>query len=62
MPMTLLGLIILIVDIWAIVSVLTGRGSAGHKILWTLLILLLPVLGLLLYLVFGRSSADAPVL
>ena len=57
----LIGLLILILDIVAIVSVVAGRGSVGRKLLWTLLILVLPVLGMLLYFLIGRSSADADV-
>ena len=55
----LLGLLILVLDIVAIVSVIAGRGSLGHKLLWTLLILLLPVVGMILYYLIGRSSSDA---
>lgn len=55
----IIGLLVLILDIVAIVSVLGGRGDAGHKILWTLLILLLPVIGMVLYFLVGRSPADA---
>ena len=52
------GTIILVLDIVAIVSVLLGRGTIGHKVLWIVLILLLPVLGMILYYLFGRNSAD----
>ncbi len=55
----LLGLIVLILDIIAIVSVLAGAGTAGHKLLWTLVILLLPVLGMILYFLIGKNSRDA---
>jgi hypothetical protein len=55
----LIGALVLILDIVAIVSVLAGRSSPAHKLLWTLLILILPVLGMILYYLFGRSSADA---
>lgn len=55
----LLGLLVLILDIVAIVSVIAGNGSLGHKLLWTLLILLLPVIGMILYYLIGRSSSDA---
>ncbi|MFT6624398.1 MAG: hypothetical protein ACJAZI_000460 [Cycloclasticus sp.] len=49
----LLGLIILIFDIWAIVKTIDGGGTTESKVLWILLILLLPVLGLILWLLFG---------
>lgn len=55
----ILGLIILILDIVAIFSVLAGSGSVGHKLLWVLLILILPVIGLILYYLVGKSPADA---
>jgi hypothetical protein len=55
----ILGVIILILDVIAIISVLGGRGSVGHKLLWTLLILILPVIGMILYYLIGRSSLDA---
>lgn len=54
-----LGVIILVADVVAVVSVLTGQGSVTHKLLWTVLILLLPIVGLILYLLFGRSPLDA---
>ena len=56
---TILGVIHLIIFIWALISILAGRGSAGHKILWILVILLFPCIGLIVYLIFGRSVADA---
>ncbi|MGA7876903.1 MAG: PLDc N-terminal domain-containing protein [Desulfoferrobacter sp.] len=54
-----IGIIILILDIIAIVSVIAGHGTVGHKILWTLLVLLLPLIGMILYFLIGRSAADA---
>jgi hypothetical protein len=50
----ILGLIILIADIWAIVQILQGRGTSARKLIWVLIILLLPVLGLLIWLIAGR--------
>jgi hypothetical protein len=54
-----IGAIIFVLDIIAIVSVLSGNGSGAHKLLWILLILLLPVIGMILYFLIGRSPADA---
>ena len=36
------GLIILVLDIWAIVSIISSSASTGRKVLWTLLILIRP--------------------
>ena len=50
------GLILLVADIWAIVNVVQSRASTGAKVLWIVLILLLPLLGLILWLIFGPRS------
>ena len=49
----LLGLIILILDIWAIVKTIDSGTTTGSKVLWILLILLLPVFGFVLWLLLG---------
>ena len=50
---SLFGLIILALDIWAIVSIVQSSASTGKKVLWILLVLLLPVLGLILWFLLG---------
>jgi hypothetical protein len=49
----ILGLIILALDIWAIINVIQSGTSTGSKILWVLLILILPVLGLIIWFFAG---------
>jgi hypothetical protein len=49
----LAGLIILIADVWAIINVIASRATAAMKLVWVLLILLLPILGLIIWLVAG---------
>lgn len=56
---SLLGIVILVLDIIAIVSILLGSGSVGHKALWTVLVLVFPVVGMILYYLIGRSPRDA---
>jgi succinate dehydrogenase/fumarate reductase cytochrome b subunit len=51
----IIGLIVLVLDIWAIVQILQRRGPTDKKILWILVILLLPVIGLVLWLLIGRK-------
>jgi hypothetical protein len=55
----LIGLLVLVLDIIAIVSVLGGTGSIERKLLWTVIILLLPLVGMILYFLIGRSGRDA---
>lgn len=52
-----LGFIILALDIWAIVKLLDSSASSGSKVLWILLILFLPVLGLIIWLVAGPRGS-----
>lgn len=52
----LFGLIILVADIWAIIKVFESGASTGKKVLWTVIILLLPVLGLILWFLFGPKG------
>lgn len=49
----LIGLIILALDIWAIINVLKSSAETGMKVLWVLLIVLLPVLGLIIWAIAG---------
>jgi hypothetical protein len=49
----LLGFIIFVLDIWAIIRVIQSPASTGTKVLWTVLILLMPVLGLVLWFFLG---------
>lgn len=49
----LIGLLILIADIWAIIQVLGSGASTGSKLLWILLIVILPVVGLIIWFFAG---------
>ncbi|HUD52709.1 PLDc N-terminal domain-containing protein [Parvibaculum sp.] len=48
-----LGLLILIADIYAIVRVAQSGATPLAKAIWIVIILLLPVLGLILWFLFG---------
>lgn len=49
----LFGLIILALDIWAILHVLRSSQEVGIKVLWILLIAVVPVLGLIIWAILG---------
>jgi len=49
----LLSLVILALDIWAIINVVKSRAETGMKVLWVLLIVFLPVLGLIIWALAG---------
>lgn len=52
----LLSLIILILDIVAIIDVIRSSMDTGKKVLWIILILVLPIIGLILYFFIGRKK------
>ncbi|PCJ68938.1 MAG: hypothetical protein COA62_14085 [Rhodobiaceae bacterium] len=52
----LFGLLILVADIYAIVKIVQSNAGTLTKVLWIVAILFLPILGFLLWLIFGPSS------
>jgi succinate dehydrogenase/fumarate reductase cytochrome b subunit len=49
----LLGILILIADVWAIISIVQSSASNEKKALWVILVVLLPVVGLILWYFLG---------
>ena len=49
----LLGLLHLILIVYAIVKIVQSADGTGSKVFWIVVILLLPVLGLILWFLFG---------
>lgn len=50
---SLVGLAILALDIWAILHIVRSSAEVGIKVLWVLLILFLPVVGLIIWALAG---------
>jgi hypothetical protein len=55
------GFILLVLDIWAIISIIGSRAGTGAKVIWTLLVLLLPLVGFILWLIAGPRASKAAV-
>lgn len=53
------GLLILAGDIWAIINIAQSSASTGKKVLWVLLVVLLPLLGLIIWFFMGPKSGKA---
>ncbi|MWV12515.1 hypothetical protein F3I62_10460 [Pseudomonas sp. R-28-1W-6] len=49
----LLSLVILVLDIWAIINVVKSNAETLMKVVWVLLIVFLPVLGLIIWALAG---------
>ena len=53
------GLLVLIADVWAIVNIVQSGADTGKKVLWVVLVIVLPVLGFLLWLFLGPRTGKA---
>jgi hypothetical protein len=47
------GLIVLGLDLYAIISIFGSHRGTGTKVLWVLLIMVLPILGFIIWLIAG---------
>ena len=56
---SLLGLVVLVLDIWAIINIAKSGASAGIKVAWIFLIIIVPVLGFIVWLLAGPKSSSA---
>ncbi|MBM3251892.1 MAG: PLDc_N domain-containing protein [Candidatus Omnitrophica bacterium] len=52
----LLGLIVLVLDIVAIVDIIKGNMETAKKILWVILVLILPLIGMVLYFLVAKKK------
>ncbi len=55
----LFGLVVLALDVWAIIHIVQSGASTGKKVLWVVLILLLPLVGFLIWLLLGPRKTAA---
>jgi hypothetical protein len=55
----LFGLIVLIADVWAIVNVFQSNADTAKKVIWTVLVIILPVLGFILWYFLGPKTVRA---
>ncbi|GAA0685028.1 hypothetical protein GCM10009104_08150 [Marinobacterium maritimum] len=52
----LFGLLILVLDVLAIIKTVQSRASTSTKVIWVVVVLLLPVFGLILWFLFGPKD------
>jgi hypothetical protein len=50
------GLLVLIADVWAIVNIIQSGVVTERKILWVVVVAVLPVLGVVLWFLLGQKS------
>jgi succinate dehydrogenase/fumarate reductase cytochrome b subunit len=49
----IIGVLILIGDIWALINILQSSAGNDKKLLWVVVVVLLPLLGLILWFFLG---------
>jgi hypothetical protein len=59
MEIGILGIIHLVLVVWAVWDLLTSHRPCCSILLWLSLIVIFPVVGPILYLIFGRSAKAA---
>ncbi|MCC5967709.1 MAG: PLDc_N domain-containing protein [Natronohydrobacter sp.] len=52
-----IGILHLALVIWAAVSILGSGASQGQKVLWILLVLVFPVIGLIIWILAGPKKS-----
>lgn len=56
-----LGILLLIANVYAFIQVLTSSATTGKKVLWIVLIVLLPLIGFIAWLIAGPRAGSAAV-
>ena len=59
MGYSLWGVLVLVGDIWAIINILQSSVSNEKKLLWIIVVVLLPLLGLILWFFLGPRDRKA---
>ena len=55
------GIIIFALDVWAIASIINTNAATSTKIIWILLVAILPVVGLIIWWLAGpKANYNAP--
>jgi succinate dehydrogenase/fumarate reductase cytochrome b subunit len=53
----ILGVLVLIADVWAILNIFQSASATGSKVLWIVLVLVLPLLGVIIWYFAGPRES-----
>jgi len=56
-----IGFLVLVADIWAILNIAQSGASMGKKLVWILIVLFLPVIGVIIWWLAGPRGRQSPV-
>lgn len=54
---TIFSLLVLAADVWAIINILQSDEKTFNKVVWTILVIVLPILGLIIWSLAGPRPA-----
>jgi succinate dehydrogenase/fumarate reductase cytochrome b subunit len=54
----ILGVLVLLADVWAILNIFQSASSTGSKALWIVLVLVLPLLGVIIWYFAGPRESS----
>ena len=54
---TIFSLLVLAADVWAIINILQSDEKTVSKVVWTILVIVLPILGLIIWYFAGPRPA-----
>ena len=52
----LFGLLLLIADVWAIVNIFQSSAGTDRKVIWTVVVILFPLVGFVFWLLLGPRT------
>jgi len=55
------GLIVLGLGLWALISIISSNADIGAKVLWSVLVLALPLIGFIIWFFAGPRSASRTI-
>ena len=55
------GVLVFLLDIWALISILQSGGTSVERLIWVIIILVLPLVGFLIWYLIGPGSKRCPI-
>ena len=53
------SLIVLVADVWALINIFQSSVDTGNKVLWTVIVIVLPIIGFILWYFWGPKTGKA---
>lgn len=61
MGIDIIGVIQLLLIIWAVMGIMQSGASTGEKLVWVIIVILLPIVGFIIWYLIGPGSKAFPL-